>query len=127
MATTELGGGVLRGTVVTRDGWPVPHAVVTVLDVTGAQSARTTVAHDDHFSVAGLCPGNYTVITAAAGMTRRPCRPGQRRRPGRPGPASTQLDRNQYCMIWNQSLLAGVFAVGRTLRITIDVEAVYQQ
>jgi hypothetical protein len=30
-------------------------------------------------------------------------------------------------MIWNQSLLAGVFAVGRSLRITIDVEAACQQ
>lgn len=30
-------------------------------------------------------------------------------------------------MIWNQSLLAGVFVVGRTLRIIIDVEASYQQ
>jgi polyisoprenoid-binding protein YceI len=38
--------------------------------------------------------------------------------------ASTQLDRDHFGMIWNQSLLAGVFAVGRTLRITIDVEAV---
>lgn len=41
--------------------------------------------------------------------------------------ASAQLDRDQFGMIWNQSLLAGVFAVGRTLRISIDVEAVYQQ
>jgi polyisoprenoid-binding protein YceI len=41
--------------------------------------------------------------------------------------ASTQLDRDQFGMVWNHSLLAGVFAVGRTLRITIDVEAVYQQ
>jgi polyisoprenoid-binding protein YceI len=41
--------------------------------------------------------------------------------------ASTQLDRDQFGMIWNQPLLAGVFAVGRTLHITIDVEAVYQQ
>jgi polyisoprenoid-binding protein YceI len=40
--------------------------------------------------------------------------------------ASTELDRDQFDMIWNQSLLVGVFAVGRTLRITIDVEAAYQ-
>ncbi len=41
--------------------------------------------------------------------------------------ASTQLDRDEFGMIWNQSLLAGVVAVGRAPRITIDVEAVYQQ
>ena len=41
--------------------------------------------------------------------------------------ASTELDRDQFDMIWNQSLLAGVFAVGRSLRITIDVEAACQQ
>jgi len=273
MAATEL-GGVLTGMVATRDGWPVPHAVVTVVDATGAQSARTTVSHDGHFTVAGLGPGTYTVITAAAGhdpLARTglvngagpvdmgrvvltaigvavPPSPGTwhidpihstvaatavhlgfakihgrfRRFSGtltvadplehssvdvlidaasidtdnadrdthlrspdfldvnafpqirytghrlttpRPdiwhldgrltlksvtqpvalnidylgtgaGPlddiragfhASTQLDRDQFGMIWNQSLLAGVFAVGRTLRITIDVEAVYQQ
>ena len=40
---------------------------------------------------------------------------------------TTQLDRDQFGMIWNQSLLAGVFAVGRTLGVTIDIEAVYQQ
>jgi polyisoprenoid-binding protein YceI len=41
--------------------------------------------------------------------------------------ASTELDRDQFDMIWNQSLLVGVFAVGRSLRITIDVEAACQQ
>lgn len=41
--------------------------------------------------------------------------------------ASTQLDRDQFDMIWNQSLLAGVLAVGRTLRVTIDIEAAHQR
>lgn len=273
MAATEHGGGVLTGTVITRDGWPVPHAVVTVIDVTGAQSARTTVRHDGDFVVAGLSPGSYTVITAAAGHdpqartshvngagpvdlgrlvlakigatvlptagiwhidplhstvaatavhlgfakihgrfrtfsgiltvadplehssadvvidaasidTGNSDRDAHLRSPdfldvaafpqirysgqrltvvrqdswrldGRlamksvtqpvalninylgtaAGPlddvrvgfhASTELDRDQFDMIWNQSLLAGVLAVGRTLRITIDVEASYQ-
>ena len=274
MAATERGGGVLTGTVITRDGWPVPHAVVTVIDVTGAQSARTTVRHDGDFVVAGLSPGSYTVITAAAGHdpqartsqvngagpvdlgqlvlakigatvlptagiwhidplhstvaatavhlgfakihgrfrtfsgiltvadplehssadvvidaasidTGNSDRDAHLRSPdfldvaafpqirysgqrltvvrqdswrldGRfamksvtqpvalninylgtaAGPlddarvgfhASTELDRDQFDMIWNQSLLAGVLAVGRTLRITIDVEASYQR
>lgn len=46
MAATELGDGALTGTVVTRDGWSVSHAVITVIDSTAAQSARTTVRHD---------------------------------------------------------------------------------
>jgi polyisoprenoid-binding protein YceI len=59
--------GVLTGTVITADGWPIPHAVVTVIDSAGAQSARTTVRHDGYFTVTGLNPGAYTVITAAPG------------------------------------------------------------
>jgi hypothetical protein len=67
MTNRKVGGGVLTGTVVTRDGWPIPHAVVTVIDSAGTQSARTTMRHDGYFTVAGLSPGVYTVITTAAG------------------------------------------------------------
>jgi hypothetical protein len=67
MATGEALGGVIIGTVVTRDGWPVEHAVVTVVDATGTQSGRTAVGHDGHLAVAGLNSGSYTVITAAVG------------------------------------------------------------
>jgi polyisoprenoid-binding protein YceI len=274
MATAEPGVGVITGTVVTNDGWPVPHAVITVVDAAGVQSGRTAASHDGHFAVAGLRPGTYTVITAAVGHdpqartgqvngagptdlgclvlsragatalprpgtwqidpthstvavtavhlgfakihgrfrsfsgtltvadplglssadvvidaasidTDNPDRDAHLRSPDfldvqafphirytghrlavlgpdnwqvdgwltlksvvQPvsldinylgtgvGPmddiragfhATTQLDRDQFDMIWNQSLLAGVFAVGRTLRVTIDIEAVYQQ
>ncbi|HEU0129090.1 MAG TPA: YceI family protein, partial [Pseudonocardiaceae bacterium] len=40
---------------------------------------------------------------------------------------TAQLDRDQFGIIWNASLLAGALAVGRTMRITLDIEAVYQQ
>ena len=273
-ATSAVGPGALTGTVVTPDGWPVPHAVVTVVDETGTQTGRGTAGHDGRFAVQGLRAGTYTVITTAAGHTpqartrlvngtgsvdlgrlvlsrvagtvlplpgtwhidpihstvsatavhigfakihgrfrefagtlsiadplehssvevlidatsidtdngdrdahlRSPdfldvaqfpqiryagtgpvvLRPDTWQLSGeltmknvtRPVPlqvnylgtgdgpfgdlragfhVTTQLDRDQFGIIWNQSMLAGVFAVGRTLRITIDIEAVYQQ
>jgi polyisoprenoid-binding protein YceI len=38
--------------------------------------------------------------------------------------ATTQLSRDDFDIRWNQSVIAGIFAVGRTLRIEIDIEAV---
>ncbi len=69
MAATETRHGLLTGLVVTRDGWPIPHAVITVIDATGGQAGRSTVAPDGSFTVPGLPAGTYTVIAAAAGHT----------------------------------------------------------
>ncbi|PVZ12974.1 YceI family protein [Actinomycetospora cinnamomea] len=38
--------------------------------------------------------------------------------------ATTQLSRDDFDIRWNQSVIAGILAVGRTLRIEIDIEAV---
>ncbi|KOU60304.1 hypothetical protein ADK57_30370 [Streptomyces sp. MMG1533] len=58
----------LTARIRTRDGWAVPHAVVTVTDMTGTQIARAetdpdgNVTEDTH-----LTPGPYTVIVTAVG------------------------------------------------------------
>jgi polyisoprenoid-binding protein YceI len=38
--------------------------------------------------------------------------------------ASAEISRDDFAINWNQSVLAGVLAVGRTLRIEIDIQAV---
>ncbi|MBN9109858.1 MAG: YceI family protein [Pseudonocardia sp.] len=37
--------------------------------------------------------------------------------------ATTEISRDDFAISWNQSVLAGVLAVGRTLRIDIDIQA----
>jgi polyisoprenoid-binding protein YceI len=59
----------VSGTAVTSDGWPVPFAVVTVIDAAGQQIGGTTVADDGGFLLDGLPAGPCTVITSAVGHT----------------------------------------------------------
>ncbi|MFF1355874.1 YceI family protein [Streptomyces sp. NPDC058297] len=58
----------LSARIRTRDGWALPHAVVTVTDMTGAQVLRAEA--DDEGSVhdaVTLTPGPYVVIVTAVG------------------------------------------------------------
>ncbi|MER7202110.1 carboxypeptidase-like regulatory domain-containing protein, partial [Streptomyces sp. NPDC000188] len=58
----------LSARIRTRDGWALPHAVVTVTDMTGAQVLRAEA--DDEGAVhdaVTLTPGPYVVIVTAVG------------------------------------------------------------
>jgi polyisoprenoid-binding protein YceI len=60
----------LSARIRTRDGWALPHAVVTVTDMTGAQVLRAEA--DDEGAVhdaSPLTPGPYTVIVTAVGYS----------------------------------------------------------
>ncbi|GAA2456792.1 YceI family protein [Actinomadura vinacea] len=57
----------LRGTVRTRDGWAVPHAIVTVTDMAGAQTARVQAGEDGRIAAGPLPAGTYTAIVTAVG------------------------------------------------------------
>ncbi|MGW1890429.1 YceI family protein [Streptomyces sp. NPDC002004] len=58
----------LTATIRTRDGWAVPHAVVTVTDMTGAQVLRAEAdAQGSVRDATTLTPGPYTVIVTAVG------------------------------------------------------------
>lgn len=52
----------------------------------------------------GTCPGMFGGVRAAFSAT-------------------AELSRDDFAMDWNHSVLAGLLAVGRTLRIDIDIEA----
>ena len=55
--------------VQTSDGWPIPDAVLTVMDLSGNQVARA-VANDRGDAETGpLSPGTYTAIVTASGYT----------------------------------------------------------
>lgn len=60
----------LTARIRTRDGWAVPHAVVTVTDMTGTQVLRTgTDSEGGVHDGTVLTPGPYTVIVTAVGYT----------------------------------------------------------
>lgn len=67
MTTTTGTGGGLRARIRTKDGWAVPHAVLTVTDMAGQQVLREAADEDGLVRTAPLEPGVYTVIVTAIG------------------------------------------------------------
>ncbi|MEU6141560.1 YceI family protein [Streptomyces sp. NPDC047081] len=65
MTTTRAGG--LRARLRTKDGWAVPHAVLTVTDVAGRQTLRQEASPEGAVVTDALAPGTYTVIVTAVG------------------------------------------------------------
>lgn len=57
----------LRAAVRTRDGWAVPHAVVTITDPAGAQVAREQAEESGDLAASAPPPGAYTAIVTAVG------------------------------------------------------------
>ncbi|WP_225832921.1 YceI family protein [Streptomyces sp. NK08204] len=58
----------LTARIRTRDGWAVPHAVVTVTDTTGTQVLRAPADTEGAVrDTTELAPGAYTVIVTAVG------------------------------------------------------------
>ncbi|MCX5077330.1 YceI family protein [Streptomyces sp. NBC_00513] len=58
----------LTARILTRDGWAVSHAVVTVTDMTGTQVVRAEAdAEGAVRDTTALAPGAYTVIVTAVG------------------------------------------------------------
>jgi polyisoprenoid-binding protein YceI len=52
----------------TTDGWPLPSAVLTVTDASGAQVARAAADEDGRLSTEALPTGTYTAILTAIGF-----------------------------------------------------------
>lgn len=69
MRATRSGVQRVSGIAVTSDGWPVPFAVVTVIDAAGMQIGGTGVGDDGRFVLDDLPAGPCTVITSAVGHT----------------------------------------------------------
>ena len=69
MTATQRGVQRITGAAVTSDGWPVPFAVVTIIDAAGQQIGGSPVEDDGRFVIEGLPAGPCTVITSAVGHT----------------------------------------------------------
>ncbi|GAA4854328.1 YceI family protein [Saccharopolyspora rosea] len=61
------GTGAVTATVRAGDGWPVPEAVLTLIDGTGTQAARVQGDAQGSVVASGLRPGAYTAIVTAVG------------------------------------------------------------
>ncbi|MEV0704521.1 YceI family protein [Saccharopolyspora sp. NPDC050389] len=59
--------GAVTATVRGGDGWPVPEAVLTVIDGTGTQAARVQGDAQGSVVASGLRAGAYTAIVTAVG------------------------------------------------------------
>lgn len=68
MTATGPSGG-LRARIRTKDGWAVPHAVLTVTDLTGQQMLREAASQDGLVATGTLAPGTYTAIVTAVGYS----------------------------------------------------------
>ncbi|MGH3663785.1 MAG: YceI family protein [Micromonosporaceae bacterium] len=55
--------------VQTSDDWPIPDAVLTVMDLSGNQIARAQATERGNATTAPLPPGTYTAIVTAPGYT----------------------------------------------------------
>lgn len=60
-------GGAVTVNARAADGWPVPEAVLTVIDGGGAQVARVQGDAQGTIAVTDLRPGSYTAILTAVG------------------------------------------------------------
>ncbi|GAA4506605.1 MFS transporter [Actinoallomurus oryzae] len=67
-ASAEMGqppaGGMIRG-LVRNGGAPVPHAVLTLIDVSGHQIGRATTGADGRYALPAPGSGTYVLIAAA--------------------------------------------------------------
>lgn len=57
----------MRARIRTKDGWAVPHAVLTVTDMTGRQVLREAADGEGAVRTGILAAGAYTVIVTAIG------------------------------------------------------------
>lgn len=66
-AGAARGSGAVTASVRGSDGWPVPEAVLTVIDGSGTQVARAQGDAQGSVMASGLAAGAYTAIVTAIG------------------------------------------------------------